>query len=41
MEGTLAAHGIQAMDIIKAVSLRVKAWFGLTSGIGLIDGGHT
>ncbi|WP_217354444.1 MULTISPECIES: hypothetical protein [unclassified Ruegeria] len=40
MEGTLVAHGIQAMGIIKAVGLRVKAWFGLTSGIGLIGGGH-
>ena len=40
MEGTVIAHGIQAMGIIKAVGIRIKAWFGLTSGIGLIGGGH-
>ena len=40
MEGTVIARGIQAMGIIKAVGIRIKAWFGLTSGIGLIGGGH-
>lgn len=40
MEGTTVAHAIQAMGIIKAVGLRTKAWFGLTSGIGLVGGGH-
>ncbi|WP_170606673.1 HlyD family secretion protein [Ruegeria arenilitoris] len=40
LEGTTVAHAIQAMGIIKAVGLRIKAWFGLTSGIGLIGGGH-
>lgn len=40
LEGTTVAHAIQAMGIIKAVGIRIKAWFGLTSGIGLIGGGH-
>ena len=40
MEGTVVDHAVQAMGIIKAVGLRIKAWFGLTSGIGLTGGGH-
>ncbi|MBT3143644.1 biotin/lipoyl-binding protein [Ruegeria litorea] len=40
MEGSVVAHAIEAMGIIKAVGLRIKAWLGLTAGIGLIGGGH-
>lgn len=40
MEGTMVAHAVEAMGIIKAVGIRIKAWLGLASGIGLVGGGH-
>lgn len=40
MEGTTVAHAIEAMGIIKAVGLRIKAWLGLASGIGLAGAAH-
>lgn len=40
LEGTVTAHAIEAMGIIKAVGLRIKAWFGLASGIGLAGSSH-
>ena len=40
LSGTTAAHVIQVLGIIKAYGLRIKAWLGLASGIGLAGGGH-
>ncbi|MES0811664.1 biotin/lipoyl-binding protein [Roseibium sp. SCPC15] len=40
MEGTMTSHVIEAMGIIKAVGLRIKAWLGLASGIGLTGSSH-
>ena len=40
LEGTTVAHAIEAMGIIKAVGLRIKAWLGLASGIGLAGAAH-
>ncbi|MDV7143837.1 biotin/lipoyl-binding protein [Tropicimonas sp. TH_r6] len=40
MEGTMVAHAVEAMGIIKAVGIRIKAWLGLASGIGLVGSGH-
>lgn len=40
LEGTMTAHAIEAMGIIKAVGLRIKAWIGLASGIGLAGSSH-
>ncbi|WP_306141644.1 HlyD family secretion protein [Roseibium sp. MMSF_3412] len=40
LEGTVTAHVIEALGIIKAVGLRIRAWLGLASGIGLAGSGH-
>lgn len=40
LEGTMVAHAVEAMGIIKAVGIRIKAWLGLASGIGLVNAGH-
>lgn len=40
LEGTMPAHAVEAMGVIKAVGLRIKAWLGLASGIGLVGSGH-
>lgn len=40
LEGTATAHVIQALGVIKAYGLRIRAWLGLASGIGLTGGGH-
>ncbi|WP_422023268.1 HlyD family secretion protein [Roseibium sp.] len=40
LEGTFTAHVIEALGIIKAVGLRIKAWLGLASGIGLAGASH-
>ncbi|MBO6892710.1 MAG: HlyD family secretion protein [Roseibium sp.] len=40
LEGSFTAHVIEALGIIKAVGLRIKAWLGLASGIGLAGSGH-
>ena len=40
LDGTMTAHVIQALGIIKAYGLRIKAWIGLASGIGLTGGAH-
>ncbi|MTI17492.1 HlyD family secretion protein [Rhodobacteraceae bacterium RKSG542] len=40
MQGSMTAHVVAAMGIIKAVGLRIKAWLGLASGIGLTGSAH-
>ncbi|MEO0976135.1 MAG: biotin/lipoyl-binding protein [Pseudomonadota bacterium] len=40
LEGSVTAHVIEALGIIKAVGLRIRAWLGLASGIGLAGSGH-
>ena len=40
LEGSMTAHVIGALGIIKAVGLRIKAWLGLASGIGLAGASH-
>lgn len=40
LEGSVTAHVIEALGIIKAVGLRIKAWLGLASGIGLAGSAH-
>lgn len=40
LEGSMTAHVIEALGIIKAVGLRIKAWLGLASGIGLAGSSH-
>lgn len=40
LKGTITAHVIEALGIIKAVGLRIKAWLGLASGIGLAGSSH-
>ncbi|WP_305989463.1 HlyD family secretion protein [Roseibium sp. MMSF_3544] len=40
LEGSVTAHVIEALGIIKAVGLRIKAWLGLASGIGLAGASH-
>lgn len=39
LEGSLAAHGIEALGIIKAILLRIKVWLALAAGAGLGGGG--
>ncbi|MGV2976255.1 HlyD family secretion protein [Roseibium alexandrii] len=40
LEGSVTAHVIEALGIIKAVGIRIKAWLGLAAGIGLAGSGH-
>ncbi|GHB40263.1 membrane protein [Pseudovibrio japonicus] len=40
MAGGVTAHVIAALGVIKAVGLRIKAWLGLASGIGLAGASH-
>lgn len=40
LEGTVWAHGIEALGVLKAILLRVKVWVALAAGIGLGGGGH-
>lgn len=40
LEGTVAAHGIEALGLLKAILLRVKVWLALAAGAGLGGGGH-
>ncbi|KZL20227.1 Inner membrane protein YiaV precursor [Pseudovibrio axinellae] len=40
MEGSFTAHVIAALGVIKAVGLRIKAWLGLASGIGIAGSSH-
>lgn len=40
LEGTILAHGIETLGVLKALLLRVKAWVALAAGIGLGGGGH-
>ncbi len=39
MEGTVIAHGIEALGLLKAVLLRIKVWVALAAGAGLGGGG--
>ena len=39
LEGSLIAHGIEALGVLKAILLRIKVWIALAAGIGLA-GGH-
>ncbi|SFU20422.1 HlyD family secretion protein [Sedimentitalea nanhaiensis] len=39
LEGSLAAHGIEALGMIKAILLRIKVWVALVAGAGLGGGG--
>jgi multidrug resistance efflux pump len=40
LEGSVTEHVVAALGIIKAVGLRIRAWLGLASGIGLASSGH-
>lgn len=39
LEGTIIAHGIEALGVLKAFLLRMKVWIALAAGIGL-GAGH-
>lgn len=39
LQGSVIAHGIEALGVLKAILLRVKAWVALAAGIGLGGGG--